>query len=133
MDKKRVLVVDDDADIAKMLKVRIEAEGYELMNVLDGKEMFEILKIKKPDLILLDIMLPSMDGYSALREMRKNEEYADIPVIILSAKEKRKIEDLFTLEKIEFFIEKPFDTNELMKKIKEVMVSGGRTRRKDNG
>jgi len=119
MDKKRVLVVDDDADIAKMLKVRIEAEGYEFMGAMEWKEMLEALKIKKPDVILLDIMLPNMDGYSILREMRKHEEYADIPVIILSAKEKKKMGDLFSLEKVAFFIEKPFDIKDLMEKIKE--------------
>jgi len=91
MDKKIVLVVDDDADLAKMLKVRIEAEGYEFMSVMDGKEMLDVLNIKKPDVILLDIMLPNMDGYSVLREMRKHEKYANIPVIILSAKEKKKM------------------------------------------
>ena len=118
MDKKIVLVVDDDMDIAKMLKVRIEAEGYEFISATEGKEMLEILKAKKPDIILLDIMLPNMDGYSTLREMRKNEKYTDIPVIILSAKEKKKLGDLFALEKIAFFIEKPFDTKELLEKIK---------------
>ena len=118
MDKKIVLVVDDDMDIAKMLKVRIEAEGYEFISATEGKEMLEILKTKKPDIILLDIMLPNMDGYSTLREMRKNEKYTDIPVIILSAKEKKKLGDLFALEKIAFFIEKPFDTKELLEKIK---------------
>jgi len=119
MDKKKVLVVDDDADLAKMLKVRIEAEGYEFMGAMEGKEMLEVLKTKKPDVILLDIMLPNMDGYSILREMRKHEEYTDIPVIILSAKEKKKMGDLFALEKVAFFVEKPFDTKELMEKIKE--------------
>ena len=99
MDTKRVLVVDDDADLVKMLKVRIEAEGYEFMSSVDGKDMLDVLKIKKPNVILLDIMLPTMDGYSALREMRKNGEYANIPVIILSAKEKKKLGDLFILEK----------------------------------
>ena len=118
MDTKRVLVVDDDADLVKMLKVRIEAEGYEFMSSVDGKDMLDVLKIKKPHIILLDIMLPTMDGYSALREMRKNEEYANIPVIILSAKEKKKVGDLFILEKIAFFVEKPFETKELMEKIK---------------
>jgi len=125
MDKKRVLVVDDDADMAKMLKLRIEAEGYEFMSVMDGKEMLEVLKIKKPDVILLDIMLPNMDGYSVLREMRKHEEYANIPVIILSAKEKKKVGDLFILEKIAFFIEKPFNTKELLERIREVITYGG--------
>ena len=126
MDKKIVLLVDDDADITKVLKVRIEAEGYEFMSAGDGKEMLEILKIKKPDVVLLDIILPNMDGYSALREMRKNEKYADIPVIILSAKEKKKVGDLFDLEKITFFVEKPFDTKDLMEKISEAITYGGR-------
>jgi len=118
MDKKKVLMVDDDVDIAKMLKIRIEGEGYEFMSAVNGKEMLDILKIKKPDVILLDIMLPAIDGYSLLREMRKYEEYADIPVIILSAKEKKKVGDLFILEKIAFFVEKPFDTKDLMEKIR---------------
>lgn len=118
MDKKIVLLVDDDANLAKMLKFRIETEGYEFMSAGDGKEMLEILKIKKPDVILLDIMLPNSDGYSVLREMRKNEEYARIPAIILSAKEKKNMEDLFIFEKIAFFIEKPFDIKELVEKIK---------------
>lgn len=118
MDKKIVLLVDDDADLTKVLKFRIESEGYEFMSVKDGKELLDILKIKRPDIILLDIMLPNMDGYSALREMRKNEAYADIPVIVLSAKEKKKLGDLFALEKVAFFVEKPFDAKELMDKIK---------------
>lgn len=122
MDKKMILLVDDDPDIAKILKVRAESEGYEFGTAEDGKEMLGALKIKKPDVILLDIMLPNMDGYSALREMRKNEEYAGIPVIVLSAKEKKKVGDLFALEKVAFFIEKPFDNKELMDKIREVIT-----------
>jgi len=122
MDKKKVLVVDDDADLAKMLKVRILAEGYEFMGATEGREMLEVLKTKKPDVILLDIMLPNMDGYSILREMRKHEEYLDIPVIILSAKEKKKMGDLFALEKVAFFVEKPFDIKDLMEKIKESLM-----------
>lgn len=122
MDEKRVLLVDDDTEMVKMLKVRLESAGYEFSAAGDGKEMLEILKIKKPDLILLDIMLPNMDGYSVLREMRKHKEYDKIPVIILSAKEKKKMEDLFILENVAFFIEKPFDTKDLMDKIREVIT-----------
>jgi DNA-binding response OmpR family regulator len=118
MDKKIILVVDDDVDIMKMLKARMESEGYEIMSAMDGKQMLDMLEVKKPDVILLDIMLPNMDGYSVLREMRKRKEYDNIPVIILSAKEKKKMGDLFILEKIAFFIEKPFDTKDLLEKIK---------------
>lgn len=121
MDKKKVLLVDDDKDLMKMLKLRIEAEGYEFMSAEDGDEMLRVMKIKKPDLILLDIMLPKMDGYSALIEMRKEEDFKGIPVIILSAKEREKVGDIFAFERIAFFVEKPFETNDLLQKIKELL------------
>ncbi|MFC1508161.1 PleD family two-component system response regulator [Candidatus Omnitrophota bacterium] len=120
MDKKKVLVVDDDLDLLKMLQLRIETEGFEFMSAQDGKEMLESVKMKKPDVILLDVMLPKLDGYTALREMKKQEEYKDIPVIILTAKEKSKVGDLFVTEGISFFIEKPFETKDLMQKIRSL-------------
>lgn len=121
MDKKRVLVVDDDADLLKMLKLRIEAEGYEFMSAQDGGEMLKVMKLKKPDVVLLDIMLPKIDGYSALREIRKEDEFKDTPVIVLTAKEKKKVGGLFALEKIANFIEKPFETSDLLQKIRSAL------------
>ncbi len=120
-EKKRVLLVDDDVDLQKMLRLRIEAEGYEFMSAHDGREMLNLIKTEKPDAILLDILLPNMDGYTALREMRKVEEFKDIPVIVLSAKERKKIGDLFALENVSFFLEKPYDTNDLFKKLRSIM------------
>ncbi|MFH1782201.1 MAG: response regulator, partial [Candidatus Omnitrophota bacterium] len=95
MEKKRILVVDDNEDILKMLEIRAEAEGYEFISAQDGEEMLSIIKTKKPDVILLDIMLPKMDGYSALREMRKEEGFKDIPVIVITAKKKEEVGSLF--------------------------------------
>ncbi len=124
MDKKKILVVDDDVDLLKMLKLRMESEGYEFMSAQDGNELLKVLKIKKPDVILLDIMLPGMDGYSSLREIRKEEEFRDIPVIVLTAKEKKRVGDLFALEKVAFFVEKPCETQDLLQKIREVLTYG---------
>ena len=121
MAKKRVLVVDDEQDLLRMIKIRLEAEGFEFMSAGDGEEMLKTVKIKKPDAILLDIMLPKMDGYSALREMRKEDEFKDIPVIILSAKEKKKVGDLFALEDIKYFVEKPYDSKDLIEKIRSML------------
>ncbi len=121
MDKKRVLVVDDDSDLLKMLKLRIEAEGFEFMSAEDGIKMLNVVKTKKPDVILLDVMLPGMDGYTALREMRQEEQFKDVPVIVLTAKEKKKIGDLFALEDVAFFVEKPFETRDLMQKIRSLL------------
>ncbi|MBU1006765.1 MAG: response regulator [Candidatus Omnitrophica bacterium] len=121
MDKKRVLVVDDDPDLLKMLKLRIESEGFEFMSAQNGEEMLDIMKLKKPDVILLDVMLPKMDGYTALREMKKEEAYKDIPVIVLTAKEKKKVGDLFALEGVSLFMEKPFESRELLQKIRSLL------------
>ena len=120
MDKKRVLLVDDDPDLVNILKARMEREGFEFMDAKDGGEMLKLVKMKRPDVILLDIMLPGMDGYTALRELKKEDEYKNIPVIILTAKKKQEVGDLFTLENISFFVEKPFDTKDLLKKIRSV-------------
>ncbi|MBU1061356.1 MAG: response regulator [Candidatus Omnitrophica bacterium] len=121
MDKKRVLIVDDDVDLLNMLKLRVESAGYEFDGAQDADEMFEIMQTRCPDVVVLDIVLPKKDGYSALREMRKVERFKDIPVIILTAKEKQKVGDLFALENIAYFIEKPFETNDLLKKINDAM------------
>ncbi len=121
MDKKKILVVDDDEDLLKMLKLRLEGEGFEFMSVQDGEEMLKVTKTKTPDIILLDIMLPNMDGYSALREMRKEARFKDIPVIILTAKEEKRVGDLFALEDISFFLEKPFDAGDLLQKIRSLI------------
>ena len=121
MDKKKILVVDDDTDLLKMLKLRIEAEEFEFMSAQDGQEMLDLIKVKRPDVILLDILLPKVDGYSALRRMRARDEFKDIPVIILSAKEKKKVGDLFALENIAFFVEKPFEAADLLQKIRSAL------------
>ena len=126
MEKKTVLIVDDDIDLLNMLKLRIESNGYEFIGAQDGEKMLEMMKTRCPDVVILDIMLPKMDGYSALREMRKIESFKDIPVIILTAKEKQKVGDLFALEKVAYFVEKPFETNDLMQKINGAISCGGR-------
>src|SRR3989338_9491534 len=122
MERKRVFVVDDDEDLLKMLRLRLEAEGYEFMFAESGKDMIRIMKMKRPDVILLDIMLTEMDGYSALLQIRRENDFKDIPVIIMIAKEKKNVGDLFAFEKIAFFVEKPFEIGDLLKKIKGLLV-----------
>ena len=122
MERKRVFVVDDDEDLLKMLRLRLEAGWYEFMFAESGKDMIRIMKMKRPDVVLLDIMLPEMDGYSALLQIRRENDFKDIPVIIMSAKEKKNVGDLFTFEKIAFFVEKPFEIGDLLKKIKGLLV-----------
>lgn len=118
---KKILVVDDEADIREIIQARLISNGYEIIAAEDGFIALSLAKREKPDLIILDIMMPRMDGYSALRELRKDNETADIPVLILSVKEKDKMEDMFYFQNISDYIEKPFDSEELLEKVKRIL------------
>jgi CheY-like chemotaxis protein len=74
-----------------------------------------------PDLIILDIMMPKMDGYSCLKEIRRLPKTKDIPILMLSGKEEAKVRDLFAFQKISGYIEKPFELDDMVVKIKEIL------------
>ncbi|MBM3254439.1 MAG: response regulator [Candidatus Omnitrophica bacterium] len=130
----RILIIDDEKDLTELLKVRLEVLGYVVSIAHAGKIGLAKARTEKPDLILLDVMLPDLDGYSTLRELRKEEETKDIPVIMLTAKEEDKIGDLFYLQKISGFVQKPFEEKELLYKIKIALAKPRKrtTNGKDN-
>jgi len=120
MAKKKVLVVDDEPDLVKLLKKRLESGGYEVMVAADGKEALEAVQREIPDLILLDILLPQMSGYQVLHKLKElGGKIAEIPVIIITARGRMK--DLFKDEEISGFIAKPFEAEELLSKVNEAL------------
>jgi len=120
MVKKKVLVVDDEPDLIKLLKKRLESGGHEVMVAADGKEALEAVQREIPDLILLDILLPQMSGYQVLHKLRElGGKIAEVPVIIITARGRMK--DLFKDEKISGFIAKPFEAEELLLKVDEAL------------
>lgn len=112
MNKKRILLVDDEADFVTIMKMRLEVNNYEVIIACDGKEALEKIKKDKPDVVLLDIMMPGIDGIEVLKRIRKDD--SELPIFILTASSN---EDRFKLAK-EFgasgFIIK---TNDLNKEI----------------
>lgn len=120
-ERKRILIVEDDPALVKTVRFRLTQEGYEVYEASDGVQMLNELKKLTPDLIILDIMLPYIDGYSALKELRRIERFSKLPVIILSAKEKEKMKDLFIFEEVFSFIEKPFEMEVLLKNIRAAL------------
>jgi two-component system chemotaxis response regulator CheY len=113
---KRVLVVDDDPDIRELLFTALEDEGFEVVPAGNGQEALAIIATFRPDVIVLDLMMPVMDGWQFAREMRARDE--DIPIVLLSA-----ARDLGTHAKAlsaADIIEKPFDLSELLPKIARV-------------
>lgn len=115
-DKKKILAVDDEEQILDLLKYNIEKEGYAFISAQDGEEGLEKVINQKPDLVLLDVMLPKMDGLSVCRKIR--QEQINVPVIMLSAKGE-EIDKILGLEiGADDYMTKPFSTRELIARIK---------------
>lgn len=119
MEKKRILVVDDEPAFVKVLKTRLEASGYDVITAFDGDEGLKRSRDESPDLILLDIMMPKIDGYTFFIELKKDNVTRGIPVVILTAKPGMK--DMFEEEGAKAYIVKPFDPEELLDTIKELI------------
>ena len=119
--KKKILVVDDEEDMQKLLKIRLEQENFIVVTAGDGVAGVKAAELEVPDFIIMDIMMPNMDGYTCLKEIRKIQKIKDTPVLMLSGKEEEKIRDLFAFQKISGYVEKPFELDSLVVKIKEIL------------
>ncbi len=84
-EKKRVLVVDDEPDFASIVQANLKKEGFEVEVAYDGVEAIEKVKANPPDAIVLDVMMPEKDGYEVCAELKKDEKYQDIPIVMLTA------------------------------------------------
>ena len=120
-DKKRILVVDDERALVDMMTMRLEANNYEVLSAYDGREALEKAKKETPDLIILDLMLPKMDGYKVCGLLKKDFRYAKIPIIIFTAKAQE--EDVKMGEEVgaNAYITKPFEPQALLGKISELL------------
>ena len=116
---KKVLVVDDETDTLELIKLVLESGGFETILAASGMEALERVKNTKPDLVLLDIMMPDMDGWDVFRKIK--EKYPKIPIAILTAKA-QNIDKLLGLHvlKADEYITKPFGKNELINKVKKL-------------
>ena len=120
-DTKRILIVDDEEDLVKLVKKCLEHYHYEVITAYDGQEGLEKAKTEKPDLIILDLMLPKINGYKVCGLLKKDTRYAKIPVILFTAKTEEK--DLKLGEEVgaDAYIIKPFEREILLAKIKELI------------
>ena len=116
---KKILVVDDEPAIVKLVKLRLEAEHYEVVTAPDGASALAKTESEKPDLIVLDIRMPQMDGYTFVKNLQRNENGKGIPVIMLTAHE--KMEELFAIEGVTDYVVKPFKSEELLVKVKKIL------------
>ena len=118
MHKKRILIIDDEVDLVAELTLRLEAEGWEIIPAYDGVEGLIKVEAEHPDLVLLDIVMPNLDGYQVCKKLKTDPKTKDIPVIILTAKSDESAK--FNIKDIgsDDFIIKPYDGDALVRKIK---------------
>jgi DNA-binding response OmpR family regulator len=118
---KKILMIDDEQGILTIFSHRLRFNGYEVMDALSGAEGIEKAKLWRPDLILLDIMMPEMDGYQVLENLKRQNDLKAIPVFITSVKFQREdIRKAIGLGAVDYIV-KPFETNVLLEKIKAVL------------
>lgn len=127
--KKRILVVDDEINICELLKMELEFEGYEVLTCTDGAEAIKLFDANKIDLLLLDVMLPSMNGFDVCKQISAK---SDVPVLMLTAKTDI-IDKVLGLELgADDYITKPFDMRELLARIKVLIRRSGMTEKMKN-
>jgi CheY-like chemotaxis protein len=121
---KTIIVVDDNPDIVNIVKTILEGKGYNVMCAYSGAELFTRLKEKKPDLIILDIMMPEMDGLEVLTRLKGVPDTASLPVILLTAKV--QYEDVLGGYKLgaDYYITKPFTSTQLTNGINLLLGEG---------
>ena len=124
----RILLIDDDRDLAHLTKMALVKSGYDVLTFYEAKTAGEEARRQKPDLILMDVMLPGMDGAEAVRELRKDNNLRNIPVLFLSAlvssREKNSIDAAINVDGTQYkILGKPFEIEELLESIRNMSSS----------
>lgn len=118
---QKILVVDDEPDVASLLTLMLKSQGYEVITAGDGQDALEKARSEKPNLIVLDIMLPKLDGYKVARMLKFDENFSHIPIIMVTAKVQEKDKKIGIETGADAYVTKPFDTTALLEKIKETL------------
>lgn len=122
MSEGRLMIVEDDVDISNMLRIYFQSQGYDVLVAQRGEDALEMVRQQLPHIIVLDIMLPDMDGYDVCRDLRGNLRTSHIPIIFLTQKDERS-DKIHGLELgADDYITKPFDLEELKLRVKNAMV-----------
>lgn len=118
---KKVLVVDDDKDIVEILRLSFPEDSYKVIEAYDGIKAVKKVYEERPDAIILDILLPEMNGYQVARLLKAQKEYKDIPIVILSAKT-QKVDKFWAFQAgADHYITKPFDPYEVVSVVKKLL------------
>jgi len=123
---KKILLVDDDVDFCEATKLLLDSEGYEVILAYDGKEGLEKVRAIKPDLVILDVMMPEMNGYDVCVVLKADPELKKIPVVLLTAVDQALFKTTYTrvmglMTEADDYIAKPVEPAELVKRVEDLL------------
>jgi len=124
MSSKKILIVDDEVDLVETIRFPLEMEGYTVLVSYNGEDALNQARRESPHLILLDLMLPKLDGYKVCRLLKFDEKFKHIPILMLTAKTQQKDKSMGMETGADEYITKPFDMEELMKKVRSYLGGG---------
>lgn len=125
-EKKKVLCIEDEPEMIDLIRLILERKGFEVIGAVGGQEGLNVIRRELPDLILLDLMMPEVDGWEVFRQMKADEQLKDIPVIVVTAKA-QSIDKVLGLHiaKVDDYVTKPFGPQELLKSVNKVLAMRG--------
>jgi CheY-like chemotaxis protein len=129
MDSKRILVVDDEPRVREMIEFRLRQYGYDVLQAADGREALSVASEEQPDLVLLDVMMPELDGFQVCSRLKQHEATEHIPVVMLTAKaEAKDVTRAFNSGAVDYVV-KPYDPLVLQQKVVQNLdgARGGRS------
>ncbi|MCK5180022.1 MAG: response regulator [Candidatus Omnitrophica bacterium] len=121
MTKQKILIIDDEPDMVYAVQMRLETSGYQVVTALDGNEGLEKARKENPDLIILDVMLPNLDGYKISRMLKFDEKYKNIPIIMFTARGQRDDIKLGYEVGVDVYLVKPFEWKVLLEEINKLL------------
>jgi len=125
MSKGRLLLVDDEHDFIDVIATRLEAKGYDIIKAFDGKKGLEKAHTEKPDLVILDVMMPELNGYDVCRKLKVDSKFSNIPIILLTAKFQPSDIDFGKEMGADAYLTKPVELDVLTERVEELLKKKG--------
>jgi two-component system response regulator VicR len=121
-DKRRILCIEDETEMIDLIRLILERKGFEVLGAIGGQEGLDAVRRERPDLVLLDLMMPDVDGWEVYRQMKADKELQDIPVVVVTAKA-QSIDKVLGLHiaKVDDYVTKPFGPNDLLESVNRVL------------
>ncbi len=119
---KKILIIEDDRFLRELIARKLSAQGYEILEAVDGEKGLESIKEENPDIVLLDLILPGIDGFEVLSRVGKDEDLAEIPILVLSnLGQKEDVEKALNLGAVDYLVKAHFTPEEIIQKISQTI------------